>query len=48
MKIVGVPIAPNDAHNEILNIAAIVTKVKGGDGVIRELFDLINNSNLLK
>ena len=48
MKIVGVPIAPHDAHNEILNIAAIVTKAKGGDGVIRELFDLINNSNLSK
>ena len=41
MKIVGVPIAPHDAHEKILNIAKIITKAKGGDGVIRELFDLI-------
>ena len=46
MKSVGIPIAPSDAHKEILNIATIITRAKGGDGVIRELFDLINSSNL--
>ena len=42
MKFVGIPIAPNDAHQEIKNIVKFVTKAKGGDGVIRELLDILN------
>ena len=46
MKIVGYPIAPLDAHQKILDIAILVTLVKGGDGVIRELADnILNNYN---
>lgn len=41
MKIVGYPIAPADAHIEIKKIAKIVTKTRGGDGVVREVVDFI-------
>ena len=41
MKIVGFPVAPRDAAQAIKKIALIVTKTKGGEGVIRELFSNI-------
>jgi len=41
MKFVGYPIAPADAHPEIIDIAVLVTKAKGGEGVVRELADII-------
>ena len=41
MKIVGYPIAPADAHPDIIDIASFVTKAKGGEGVVRELADKI-------
>ena len=40
MKIVGYPIAPANAHVEVKKIAKLVTRAKGGDGVIRELLDI--------
>jgi len=41
MEVVGYPIAPADAQIEIKKIAKIVTKARGGDGVIREVLDFI-------
>ena len=41
MKIVSYPIAPVDAHIEIKKIAKIITKAKGGEGIIREIADFI-------
>lgn len=41
MRIVGYPIAPADAHPDIVKLACLVTKSKGGEGVVRELADLI-------
>ena len=41
MKIVGYPVAPADAHPFVLEIATLVTKAKGGEGVVRELADKI-------
>jgi len=41
MKIVGYPIAPADAHPEIIAIARFITKAKGGEGVVRELAEVI-------
>ena len=41
MKLVGHPIAPADAHPGILAIASLVTKAQGGEGVVRELADLL-------
>lgn len=32
---------PADAHPEIIKIAWLVTKAKGGEGVVRELCDII-------
>ena len=37
MRLVGLPIAPSDAHPEILKISKKITLAKGGDGVIREI-----------
>lgn len=41
MNLVGIKIAPSDAVAEIKKIATYVTKRKGGEGVVRELLDLI-------
>ncbi|MBA7512824.1 2-keto-3-deoxy-D-glycero-D-galacto-9-phosphonononic acid phosphatase [subsurface metagenome] len=46
MKIVGYPIAPANAHAEVKKIAKIITKTIGGDGVIRELFDIFMEDKL--
>ena len=43
---VGYPIAPADAHIEIKKISKIITKTKGGDGVIRELLDIFMEDKL--
>ena len=48
MKFVGMPIAPADAHPEILSLARIVLKAIGGGGVVRELVDLILFSKKFK
>ncbi len=45
MKIVGLAVAPKDAHSKVLSVANIVTEARGGDGVIRELFDIINGES---
>ena len=45
MLFVGYPVAPNDAHESIKNISKIITNKSGGDGVIREVFDILFNKN---
>ena len=40
MRYVGISYAPADAVREAREAADIVTKAKGGDGVIREIVDL--------
>ena len=42
MEVVGITFCPNDAHDSIKNISNHILQAKGGDGVIRELLDLIN------
>jgi YrbI family 3-deoxy-D-manno-octulosonate 8-phosphate phosphatase len=39
MREVGFPVAPADAHPQVLRVARYVTKAAGGAGVIRELSD---------
>ena len=41
MEIVGKRFSPSDAHESIKNISDHVFKRKGGEGVIRELLDLL-------
>ena len=41
MKIVGLPVAPADANIKIKDIALIITKTRGGEGVIAELASII-------
>lgn len=43
MKIVGFPIAPADAYPEIIKTARLVTKASGGQGIVRELSDILVN-----
>ena len=40
---VGHPYCPSDAHESIKCISKRIMSSKGGDGVIRELLDLITN-----
>jgi len=44
MEIVGFPVCPSDAYPPIKNISKYVFSSKGGEGVVRELFDLIANT----
>lgn len=40
MRLVGYPVAPSDAHKDVKRVAKVITKAKGGDGVIRELLNV--------
>jgi len=46
MSMVGFPISPSDANEKIKGLSILTLKSKGGDGVIRELAEMImiNNS----
>lgn len=46
MKWVGYPVAPADAHNKIRSVAILVTRAKGGEGVIRELANLLHDETI--
>ena len=41
MEIAGITFCPSDAHESIKNISNHVLKKRGGDGVVRELYDFI-------
>ncbi len=41
MKEAELSVAPADSHKSVLEIASFVTKAKGGEGVIREISNLI-------
>tara|TARA_B100001248_G_scaffold195678_1_gene150372 strand:+ start:769 stop:1254 length:486 start_codon:yes stop_codon:yes gene_type:complete len=46
MSVVGYPLCPNDAYKEIKEISCHVFMKNGGDGVIRELLELIQNKEV--
>jgi YrbI family 3-deoxy-D-manno-octulosonate 8-phosphate phosphatase len=39
MRLVGLPVAPADAHPTIRELAVFVTLARGGEGVVREFFE---------
>ena len=41
MELVGHRVAPADAHMAVRSIATLVTVARGGEGVVRELADVI-------
>ena len=41
MKTVGYKICPADAHKDIIKISDLVLKTKGGQGITRELLELL-------
>ena len=43
---VGYVIVPSDAHPTVKRKAMIITKAKGGEGVVRELLDILMRDNL--
>ena len=47
MEIAGLTFCPSDAHNSIKSMANYNLKSKGGEGVIRELYDLIDQNHLI-
>jgi 3-deoxy-D-manno-octulosonate 8-phosphate phosphatase (KDO 8-P phosphatase) len=47
MKFIGIPVSPADAHDSVRKICKYVTKSRGGDGVIRDLLDILINENLI-
>lgn len=44
MEIAGTTYCPSDAHKSIQIISDYILKTKGGDGVVREILDLITNN----
>ncbi len=44
MKRVGFSVAVNDSHYKVKEIAHYITEKKGGEGAVREVFDLIFES----
>lgn len=44
MSISGIKIVPADAYTEVKDIADIITKTKGGAGVIREIATILTNA----
>ena len=45
MKIVGTTFCPSDSHNEIITITKHKLNSKGGDGVLKEIYDLITTKS---
>jgi YrbI family 3-deoxy-D-manno-octulosonate 8-phosphate phosphatase len=48
LQLAGMKIVPQDAYNEVKNIADYVTETKGGYGVIREVAEIIRNSKKMQ
>ena len=44
MNFVGFSVAPKDAYIDVRNIASYITKSEGGNGVIREFYNLLRRS----
>lgn len=40
LKVVGFPMCPADAMSSVKDVCTTITKAKGGEGVIREIFEL--------
>ncbi len=45
MSLVGYPVAPADAHPKALAVAKHVTRARGGEGVIREISEILLSPN---
>jgi 3-deoxy-D-manno-octulosonate 8-phosphate phosphatase (KDO 8-P phosphatase) len=43
LQMVEWTVAPSDAHQDILNMVRTITKAAGGQGVVREIADLLQN-----
>lgn len=41
MKIIGLPVAPADAHSKIKKVAKLITEARGGEGVVKEMSDCL-------
>jgi len=48
MKLVGHRVAPADAHVTVRSMATLVTVARGGEGVVRELADIILGDELTR
>ena len=48
MKLCGYSVCPSDSHNKIKQIADVVLKTKGGQGIVRELLEDVLEIDLIK
>ena len=48
MKLVGYSFCPVDAHKDILKISKQILESKGGEGIVRELYDILNEDYKIK
>ena len=46
MSIVGIPIAPADGDEKVRRIARHTTEAAGGEGVVRELYEIVNRKGV--
>ena len=44
MQICGIKFCPSYAHQKIIQISDVVLKSKGGDGIAREILDLLTDT----
>jgi YrbI family 3-deoxy-D-manno-octulosonate 8-phosphate phosphatase len=44
MRYVGTPVSPQDGYPSVKQVAVVVTQAKGGEGVIRELYESYLNA----
>ena len=47
MKLVGYTYCPADAHHMIKKISQHILVLKGGEGVVREIYDMLSTQSLL-
>ena len=46
MSLCGLTFCPSDSHEQVKNIAEVVLRTKGGEGVIREILEIYFKLNL--
>lgn len=44
MRIVGLAVSPADGHPKIRSMAGLITSAKGGEGVVKELSELVSEN----
>lgn len=46
MGVVGYPVSPADAHESVKTIACVVTRARGGEGVVKEFAEMLETNQV--